>query len=144
MNEFNVSGRCNYIEIKYTESGKCFTRVLVAEKQRNGEYHTYPVTLFNTVKDNTAENIAEEIKKGDYVKISGKLTIDKFTAKTGEEVERIGLVGFGYNKLVWDEVTNKFIEIPKGKVETEKFSEVEKTPSSNMFVNPKNIDLMDY
>lgn len=139
MNEFTLSGRVNFIDIKYLESGKCFTRVLLSLKERNGEYVSYPITLFNTSKGTTAEDIAEEVKKGDTVEIKGKLTIDKFKSKTGEDVERIGLIGFEFAKLAWDDRQKKYVKVTSE--DTNKFSEVEKTPSENMFVNP---DLMDY
>ena len=139
MNEFTLSGRVNFIDIKYLESGKCFTRVLLSLKERNGEYVSYPITLFNTSKGTTAEDMAEEVKKGDTVEIKGKLTIDKFKSKTGEDVERIGLIGFEFAKLAWDDRQKKYIKVTSE--DTNKFSEVEKTPSENMFVNP---DLMDY
>ena len=139
MNEFTLSGRVNFIDIKYLESGKCFTRVLLSLKERNGEYVSYPITLFNTSKGRIAENIAEEVKKGDTVEIKGKLTIDKFKSKTGEDVERIGLIGFEFAKLAWDDRQKKYVKVTSA--DTNKFSEVEKTPNENMFVNP---DLMDY
>ena len=139
MNEFTLSGRVNFIDIKYLESGKCFTRVLLSLKERNGEYVSYPITLFNTSKGTIAENIAEEVKKGDTVEIKGKLTIDKFKSKTGEDVERIGLIGFEFAKLAWDDRQKKYVKVTSA--DTNKFSEVEKTPNENMFVNP---DLMDY
>ena len=139
MNEFTLSGRVNFIDIKYLESGKCFTRVLLSLKERNGEYVSYPITLFNTSKGTIAEDIAEEVKKGDTVEIKGKLTIDKFKSKTGEDVERIGLIGFEFAKLAWDDRQKKYVKVTSA--DTNKFSEVEKTPSENMFVNP---DLMDY
>lgn len=139
MNEFTLSGRVNFIDIKYLESGKCFTRVLLSLKERNGEYVSYPITLFNTSKGTTAEDIAEKVKKGDTVEIKGKLTIDKFKSKTGEDVERIGLIGFEFAKLAWDDRQKKYVKVTSA--DTNKFSEVEKTPSENMFVNP---DLMDY
>lgn len=139
MNEFTLSGRVNFIDIKYLESGKCFTRVLLSLKERNGEYVSYPITLFNTSKGKIAEDISEEVKKGDTVEIKGKLTIDKFKSKTGEDVERIGLIGFEFAKLAWDDRQKKYVKVTSA--DTNKFSEVEKTPSENMFVNP---DLMDY
>ena len=139
MNEFTLSGRVNFIDIKYLESGKCFTRVLLSLKERNGEYVSYPITLFNTSKGTIAEDISEEVKKGDTVEIKGKLTIDKFKSKTGEDVERIGLIGFEFAKLAWNDRQKKYVKVTSA--DTNKFSEVEKTPSENMFVNP---DLMDY
>ena len=139
MNEFTLSGRVNFIDIKYLESGKCFTRVLLSLKERNGEYVSYPITLFNTSKGTIAEDISEEVKKGDTVEIKGKLTIDKFKSKTGEDVERIGLIGFEFAKLAWDDRQKKYVKVTSA--DTNKFSEVEKTPNENMFVNP---DLMDY
>ena len=67
------------------------------------------------------------------------LTIDKFKSKTGEDVERIGLIGFEFAKLAWDDRQKKYVKVTSA--DTNKFSEVEKTPSENMFVNP---NLMDY
>lgn len=135
MNEFTLTGRVNFLEIKYTESGKVYTRVLLSEKQRDDSYVSYPITLFNTKSSPTAEEFADKIEKGDYAEIKGKLTIDKFTTKDGVDVERVGLIGFGFSKLIWDSEQRKLVKADPNSVDNDKFSTVEKTPEE-MFTEP--------
>ena len=141
MNEYTLSGRVNFVEIKYTESGKVYTRVLISEKQRDDSYVSYPITLFNTKSDAVAERFADEINKGDYAEIKGKLTVDKFKTKNGEDVERIGLIGFSFDKLIWDSELGKMVKVETGTVDNEKFSTVEKTPEE-MFTEPSETSFL--
>lgn len=126
MNEFKIIGRVNFIEYKVFESGLCLTRVLLSKKVKE-EYQTYPITFFNTKDYECANEIAENIKKGDYIKATGKLNINKFKTKTGQDVENIELIGFGFKKVVYSESEGKYIETID-EVDNDKFSTTEKTP----------------
>lgn len=132
MNEFTVTGRLNFIDLKYLESGKVYTRVLISEKQRDGNFVSYPITLFNTQDKTTAEDIAGQCEKGNYVRISGKLNINKFTDKYGQKRESIELIGFEFSKVIWSEAEHKYIDVyEENCVDDEKFSTVEKTNYDN-------------
>ncbi len=132
MNEFTVTGRLNFIDIKFLESGKVYTRVLISEKQRDGNFVSYPITLFNTQSKSTAEDIVEKCTKGDYVRISGKLNINKFTDKYGQKRENIELIGFEFSKVIWSETERKYIDVyEENCVDNEKFSTIEKTNYDN-------------
>lgn len=130
MNNFELFGKLNWSEIKYTESGKVITRALVAEKKKGtDDWQSFPVTAFNTKNKNTAEEFAS-VQKGAYVKVAGKLDMNTWTDKTtNKEISRIELVVFDFEEMVFDENQNKFV--PKTKeencVENEKYSTVEKT-----------------
>lgn len=126
MNEFKIIGRVNFIEFKTFESGLCLTRVLLSKKVKE-EYQTYPITFFNTKDYECAFEIADKIKKGDYIKATGKLNINKFKTKTGQDVENIELIGFGFKKVVYSESEGKYIEAID-EVDNDKFSTIEKTP----------------
>lgn len=128
MNNFEIIGRVNFIDIKYLESGKVYTRVLISEKQKDDTFSTFPITFFNTKSENTAEKIAETCQKGDYIKAKGKMNVDKFTDKFGQNREQISLMGFEFNKVVWSDAEKKYIDFYKENcVENDRYSTVEKT-----------------
>lgn len=105
-NKFEITGRVNYISIKYTESGTGITRVLISKKNKNEEYDAYGINLIGKV----AEDIYTDIKKGDYANITGKITVNKYKDKSGKDVERLELLGFEYKKAKYDENVKGFVE----------------------------------
>ncbi len=129
MNEFKLTGRVNFIDIKFLDSGKCFTRVLISEKQKDDTFVSYAVTFFNTKNYNAAEDIAEKIQKGDYIEARGKLNISKFTDKYGQNREQIELIGFDFNKVQWDETARKYVAVKEENcIENDEYATVERTP----------------
>ena len=108
MNNFNLIGRVNYIDIKYLDSGKCLTRVLLSKKvnstgDKEKDYASFPVTFFNTRNKNVAEDFGENVKKGDYVQVEGKLQINSYKGKSGDNITTIELIGFDFKKVRYDE-----------------------------------------
>ena len=104
-NKFELTARVNYVNIEYKESGTVFTRALLSKKGKNeGEYDTFPITLFGKA----AEGFAGDIKKGDTVNVTGRISISKYT-KDGKNVERVDLVAFEYTKVKYHEATKQYI-----------------------------------
>ena len=113
MNSFELLGRINWIKIQYTESGTCYTKIILGKKKPNSDdYEGFPITFFNTRNDNTAERLAEQCKVGDYIRIKGKLGINRFAAKNADKVqEKIDLTGWTFTQVAWDSELNKYVDI---------------------------------
>lgn len=104
-NKFELTGRLNFIEFKALESGTVIARLLLSKKVKDDVYESYAVSLFN---DNA--NKCEQYAKGDYLYVTGKMQINKYTDKNGTNREEIRLVGFETAKVKYDEATKTFVE----------------------------------
>lgn len=120
MNEFKLLGRVGNVEINYSErTGKPCTKISIGvpngKKNDEGKslYDNYYVTFFNSEKSPTAENLAEYVKEGDYVRVAGKLSINKYKKNPDDEkfTYSMQLIGFGYKKVKFDDVTRKYVDI---------------------------------
>jgi len=121
MNKFELLGRINWLDIKYNESGSCFTKIILAKKKpksdvkkqyRTDDYESFPIVFFNTRNGNTAERLAENCKVGDYIKVNGMLTINKYSPKDSDTVHtKIELLGWGFKQVMWNSEENKYIDI---------------------------------
>ncbi len=105
-NTFELIGRVNFIDIKYTEKGSTYTRVLLSKKAKDDNYDTFPITLFG----DKAEAISESIKKGDTVYITGKLGVNRYKDKAGNNVEKMELTGYEFKKVVYDTDKKQYVE----------------------------------
>lgn len=128
MNNFELMGKLNWSEIKFIDSGKVLTRALLGVKRGQDDWQSYPITIFNTKTKKTAEEFAE-VKKGTYVKVTGKLDLNTWTDKvTQKELSRIELIGFDFVEMTFDENQKRFVEKTKENcVDNERYSTVEKT-----------------
>ena len=115
MNSFELLGRINWIDIKYTETGTCFTKILLAKKKpKSEEYESFPIIFFNTKNDNTAEKLAENHRVGDYIRIKGQLGISKYVPKNGDKVcDKIVPTGWSFVPVIWDAEQNKYVDAIK-------------------------------
>ena len=104
-NKFELTGRLNFIEYKALESGTMIARLLISKKGKGDDYESYAVSLFN---DNA--NACEKLEKGNYIYVSGKMQINKYTDKNGTNREEIRLIGFEVKKVKYDETTKTFVE----------------------------------
>lgn len=111
-NTFELLGRVNYVNIKYTEGGKAITRVLISIKRyKSEEYDTFPITFFGEV----AEAVGEKVKaKEDYIYVKGRLGVDKYKTKDGRDVEQLSLIGNEYNKVTFDKTKKQFVVTDAG------------------------------
>ena len=71
--------------------------------------------LLGLKKTATAENIAEKIKKGDYIRIVGKLTENRYIPKGLEQIKEnekseINITGYGFKKMIFDDFENTWVE----------------------------------
>lgn len=110
QNYVEMTGRINFIEIKYSQGGTAYTRALMSKKAVKGDdYDTFPFTFFGDV----AEEFADKIQKGDYVNIVGVINCDKYE-KDGKKIERVTLVGRHFVKAEYDEDAKCYVPA-KGK-----------------------------
>lgn len=112
MNSFELLGRINWLDCKYTEYGNCVTKIMLAKKKpKSDEYESFPIVFFNTKTDKTAERLAEFCKVGDYIRIKGQLAINRYAPKNADKVqERISLTGWNFVPVEWDSEQNKYID----------------------------------
>lgn len=104
-NSFELIGRVNYVDIQFKETGTIVTRTLLGKKRKNEEvFDSFAVTIFGDL----AENYAEVVKKGDYVYIKGRISVNKYT-KDGKEVEKLELVGYDFEKVTYDVDAKQYI-----------------------------------
>lgn len=106
-NKFELIGRVNHIEMKYFDNGTVLTRTLIGKKgKEEGEFDTFGVNLFGK----TAEGFGNDVKKGDYVYITGRVSVNKYTNKEGKTQERLELIGFEFKKVKFDVDAKKYVE----------------------------------
>ena len=114
MNSFELLGRINWLDIKYTDSGTCFTKIMLAKKKpkTDNKYESFLITFFNTKNDNTAEKLANICKKGDYIRVKGQLGISRYAPKNADKVqEKIVLTGWTFVPVAWDDEQKKYVDI---------------------------------
>ena len=119
MNEFKLLGRVGNVEITYSErTGKPCTKVSIGipngKKNEDGKslYDNFYVAFFNSEKSATAKKMAENVKEGDYIRVAGKLSINKYRKPNEEKFTySIQLIGFGYKKVKFDDVTRQYVDI---------------------------------
>ena len=119
-NYFELVGRVGWIDCKYTDAGAIITKITLGcntgRKDREGKYiyNNYFITFICSAEaqNRTAEDIAENVKKGNYIRVQGNLNIDKFIPKnSAKEVENISLIGRQCNFVKFDEFEKRYIDI---------------------------------
>lgn len=113
-NFFELVGRIGWIEIKYSDNGTAICRIFLGVKKSKDKWDNVPITFLQSVdnKNKVAENLAEQHKKGDYIRVKGVINIDKFTPKNGDkEVEKISLIGRSFNAVRFDEFEKRFVDV---------------------------------
>ena len=110
-NEVKLLGRVGKIDIEYKDSGSVITTLSLGVKNRKKEWDNFYITFFNTKNKDTAELLADQVKEGDYIRINGELTVDKFTPKNSDKaVYKTKIIGWGYKKVQWDEEKRTFVD----------------------------------
>lgn len=119
-NYFELVGRVGWVDCKYSETGTTITKITLGvntgRKDREGKYiyHNYFITFLCGVeaKNRVAEEIADNVKKGNYIRVRGSLNIDKFIPQnSAKEAEKISLIGRSYNFVRFDEFEKKYVDI---------------------------------
>lgn len=115
-NKFELTGRVNFKDLTFTQSGVAVGKILLSKRKTNGdnvEYQSYNVTFFKDV----AEKIAN-IEKGDLIHVEGVLATSKYE-KDGKQVERMQLIGNDFQFIEYDEKTKAYKVIEKEIVKDE-------------------------
>lgn len=114
-NYFELTGKVNYIEIKYANNGNAYTRVIIGKKKKSNakEFESYVITFFG---DN-AENIVSTIKKGDLANVSGRMQITNYQDKYGTDVEKITLIGDTFTLASYDTENKKYEAVKSRKTQ---------------------------
>lgn len=91
MNQVNISGRLGKDpELKTTTNGHTVTAISVAVYNgKDREPIWVPVVAFNKV----AEFIYQHLRKGDPIEVAGRLRVDNYTDKDGNQRSRIEVEG---------------------------------------------------
>ncbi len=122
-NRVDLMGRVGYIECKFIDNDKGSVKTDInlgikknslSDKDEKNWDNVF-ITFWNTEKRKTAELIAEEIKKGDYIRVVGKITENRYIPKDMEQIQEnerseINIMGLGYKKLIWDEFEQDWTE----------------------------------
>lgn len=123
-NSFELIGRSNYVDIQYKETGTIVTRTLIGKKRKNEEeFDSYGITLFGDI----AEEFAEKVKKGDYVHVKGRISVNKYT-KDGKTVEKLELVAYDFKKVKYDVDSKQYIVL-EDEAQSEDTKKTSKTTS---------------
>lgn len=104
-NEFELIARVSFVDIKYTQKGLAYTRLLLSKRKANKEdveYQSFNVTLFGDVAEK-----AGNYEKGANVHITGVLSTSKYE-KDGKQVERLELIGNTIELVDWNDETKKY------------------------------------
>lgn len=115
-NSFRLIGRVGWLETKYTENGTCITTINLGVKKNKTDYENFFIKFLNRAesKVKTAEIVADKVRKGDYIRVTGSLSIDKFIPKNstdGKEIEKLSLIGRGYKPVRFDEEKRTFVDV---------------------------------
>lgn len=113
-NEFKLLGRVSELSTECKSSGLVVSNIKigVSTGKKNDEGKTIYDNYFITFFRETAEKIIEEVQQGDYIQVTGSLSMNKYTPSEGEKTRySIKLIGWGYKKVTFDKEQNKFIEV---------------------------------
>lgn len=115
-NSFKLVGRVGWLETKYNDNGTCITTINLGVKKNKDTYENFFIRFLSgaEAKTKTAELLAENVKKGDYIRVGGSLTVDKFVPKNstdGKAIEKLALLGWGYKPVKWDEEKKSFVDV---------------------------------
>ena len=127
QNEFNLIGRVGYIAIKYDEnSTKAKTTISLGVKKYD-KYDNFFILFTDTGKSNTAERANEQIKVGDYIRVTGSLgSYEKeyYADLQGNRKKQLmtTLTGWGFKHVKFDTDLKGYVDVetePEQKTKTE-------------------------
>ena len=112
-NYFEMIGKVNYIDTKVLDSGMYLTKILLGlylgkDKQGNTNYESVNITFFGE----QAEQFCEVVTKGDFVNVTGRVNINKYTNKDKKEVKDIQFIGGEFVKVEYDKASKEFVSAP--------------------------------
>lgn len=111
-NKVELIGGVNYIaEPKSTANGGLILTVLLGKKKYNKEeYDSFRIKLFG----DTAHSFADTIKKGDRVRIIGRLSSDTYE-KDGKKVTTMEVVANSFDKVEYDAKAKDYVIVGEPK-----------------------------
>lgn len=91
MNQMTVCGNIGEPKMTFTKGGKAVLSFGLATNRKIGEE---TVTVWHNIKcwDTLAENLANEISKGDRLLVTGRIDVEKWQDKDGNERTTVVLV----------------------------------------------------
>lgn len=123
MNQFKLTGRVSWKdEYKVFESGNCMQKIQLGVK-RGENWDNFFITFFNTQSKSLADIVCENVQKGEYIQVVGKIREEKFVPKGWENlkdekgnqktVSQINLIATNFKRVAWNE-ENEIFEIVDG------------------------------
>ena len=112
-NKFELIGKVNYVDVKVLESGTYLTKILLGiflgkDKEGNKNYESVNVTFWSEL----AEQFAETVVKGDYIKVTGRINVNSYKNKEGKEVKDVQFIGNEFVKVEYDKGSKEFVAAP--------------------------------
>ena len=117
-NQVVLLGRVGWKDFKYTENGTAIATINLGVKRGQDKWNNFFIKFFNTKMKTIAEEIAELVKEGDYIQVTGKLVETKFIPKGWENqfdengnqktVSKIEIITQSYRKVYYNEETEEF------------------------------------
>lgn len=117
-NQVVLLGRVGWKEFKYTENGTAIATINLGVKRGQDKWSNFFIKFFNTKMKTVAEEIAELVKEGEYIQITGRLVETNFVPKGWENqldekgnqktVSKIEIIGQSYRKVYYNEETEEF------------------------------------
>lgn len=103
-NTFELIGRVNFLDVKYSKTGIAIGTVLLSKKAKEN-YQSFELTIFA----DDAELLGNKIKKGDYIHVEGYLNPQEYVDKENKKQKKMQLVIQKFNKVTYDETAKKYV-----------------------------------
>lgn len=108
-NQVTLLGRVGWKDFKYTENGNAIATINLGVKRGQDNWNNFFIKFFNTKMKMTAEEIAEFVKEGDYIQVTGRLVESKFKPQgSDKEVSKIEIIGSSYKFVQFNEELQEF------------------------------------
>ena len=118
-NQFVLLGRVGWKdEIKFFENGTCKQVIQLGVKRGQDKYNNFFISFFNTPTKQTAEEVCNIVKVGDYIQVTGKIVENVFVPAGMEgqkddkgnqkTVSQTNLVGTSYKFVKWNDEDEEF------------------------------------
>lgn len=104
QNKVELIGKINWKNIE-KKTNTTVAKFLVAKRVREGQYTSFPVTMFG----DEATNAYKLLEKGDFAYFVGKLSMNEYV-KDEKEVRMLEIVGLEAKKVTYDTDKKKYVE----------------------------------
>lgn len=118
INSVTLTGRVgSFKDMKYFETGGCVCVINLGVK-RAENWNNFFIDCWNTQNRKLAEEIAENVKEGDYIQIKGRLIENRYTPESmkgqldenGKQktVSRIKINAYDFKRVRYNEESEEF------------------------------------